>query len=186
VLEAPLPSPVPGLGFTLEIPLTSGEDGQPAPPLALCIAPDSPSLTGGWALDATEHDDQSAQERRASACEALERLYSQRNPASRPTDTIETRDDDQPKPRVKRRSAIACLVEADLDSLQLPKRRRPRAWVLAGLVAEYASRLRENSDLGRFELFIIADKGRRCGLWVWLGADTEIDRLFFGDELGQI
>jgi hypothetical protein len=180
VLEAPLPSPVPSLGFTLEIPLTSGEDGQVAPPLALCVAPDSPSLTGGWALDAAEHDHQQAQGPPADVCEAaLERFYSQRDPASRPTAAIETSHADQSKPRVRPRSATACLVEIDLDSLRLPRRRKPRAWMFAVLAAEYAARLRENPDLLRFELFIIADKGRRCGLWIWLDADIDIDRLAF-------
>jgi hypothetical protein len=144
VLEVPLPSPVPELGFSLEVPLGSGEDGQAAPPLALCIAPDSPSLTGGWALDAADHDDQQEQEPPAEAREA----------------------------------ATACIVEIDLDSPQLPRGRRPRAGVLAFLAAEYASRLRGNSGLARFELLVIADKGRRCGVWIWLEADSDIDLLF--------
>ena len=180
VLEAPLPSPVPGLDFALEIPLTSGEEGEAGPPLALCVAPDSPSLTGGWALEAAKHDDQQAQGPPGDVREAaLERFYSQQDPASRPTATIETSHAGQPEPRVRRRSATACVVEIDLDSLQLPRRRKPRAWMLAVLAAEYASRLRENHDLGRFQLFIIADKGRRCGLWIWLDANIEIDHLFF-------
>jgi hypothetical protein len=116
VLEAPLPSPCPSLGFTLEIPLTSGEDSQAAPPLALCVAPASPSLTGGWALDAAEHDDMQAQEPPADVYEAaLERFYSQRDSASRPTATIEISHVDQSQPLVRRRAATACLVEIDLD-----------------------------------------------------------------------
>jgi len=57
VLEAPLPSLVPGFDFTLEVPLSGGEDGHASPPLALCIAPGTPSLIGGWALDAPEQDE---------------------------------------------------------------------------------------------------------------------------------
>jgi hypothetical protein len=175
VLEAPLPSPVPGLDFTLEIPLTSGEDGQTAPRLAFCTSPDSPSPTGGWAMDAAEGDDPQAQQPPADAPgAALERLYAQREPVARP---IETGQAGQPGPRVRRRSATACLVEIDLDSLRLPRDRKLRAWVLAFLAAEHASRLRDNPGLGRFEVFIIADKGRRCGLWIWLDAGLEIDHL---------
>jgi len=177
VLEAPLPSPVPSLGFTLEIPLTSGQDGQAAPPLALCVAPNSPSLTGGWALDAAEHDDQQAQEPPDDVCEAaVERFYSRRHPASRPTAIIEIGHTGQPEPGVRRPSATVCLVEIDLDTLPLPRRRKPRASALAVLADEYAPRLRENHDLGRFELFIIADKGRRCGMWIWRDADIKIAR----------
>jgi hypothetical protein len=156
VLEVPLPSPVPELGFSLQVPLTSGADGQAAPPLALCVAPDSPSLTGGWALDAADHDDQQA--------------------APEPT-TFETSHADQPEPRVRRRPATACLVETDLDSPQLPRHRKPRAGVLGILAAEYASRLRGNSGLARFELLIIADKGRQCGAWIWLEEDDDSDLL---------
>lgn len=157
VLEVPLPSPVPELGFSLEVPLGSGEDGQAAPPLALCIAPDSPSLTGGWALDAAEHDDQQA---------ALE-----------PTTAFETSHAEQPEPRVRRRSATACLVEIDLDSPQLPRDRKPRAGALAILASEYASQLRVKPDLARFELLIIADKERRCGVWIWREEDDDSDLL---------
>jgi hypothetical protein len=48
VLELPLPSPVPGIGVTVKIPLADGPAGVPA---AVCISPDTPSLTGGWALE---------------------------------------------------------------------------------------------------------------------------------------
>ena len=57
VLEAPLPSLVPGFDFTLEVPLSGREGGHASPPLALCIAPGTPSLIGGWALDAPEQDE---------------------------------------------------------------------------------------------------------------------------------
>jgi hypothetical protein len=157
VLEVPLPSPVPELGFSLEVPLTSGADGQAAPPLALCVAPDSPSLTGGWALDAAGHDDQQA--------------------APEPTTTFDTSHADESEPRVRRRPATACLVEIDLDFPQLPTHGRSRAGVLAILAAEYASRLRGNSGLARFELLIIADKGRHCGAWIWLEEDDDSDLL---------
>jgi hypothetical protein len=157
VLEVPLPSPVPELGFSLEVPLGSGEDGQAAPPLALCTAPDSPSLTGGWALDAAGHDDQQA--------------------APEPTTAFETSHAEQPEPRVRRRSATACLVEIDLDSPQLPRHRKPRAGALAILASEYASQLRVNPDLARFELLIIADKERRCGVWIWREEDDDSDLL---------
>lgn len=156
VLEVPLPSPVPELGFSLEVPLGSGEDGQAAPPLALCIAPDSPSLTGGWALDAAEHDDRQA--------------------VPQPT-TFETSHAEQPEPRARCRSATACLVEIDLDSPQLPRHRKPRAGALAFLASEYASQFRVNPDLARFELLIIADKERRCGVWIWRDEDDDSDLL---------
>jgi hypothetical protein len=156
VVEVPLPSPVPELGFSLEVPLGSGEDGQSAPPLALCMAPDSPSLTGGWALDVAEHDDQQA------APEAA---------------TFETSHAEQLEPRVRRRSATACLVEINLDSPQLPGHRKPRAGALAILASKYASQLRMNPDLARFELLIIADKERRCGVWIWRAEDDDSDLL---------
>lgn len=158
VLEMPLPSPVPSLGFTLEIPLTSGEDGEVAPPLALFVAPDSPSLTGGWALDAGEHDDHQAQEPRADISETPRNAFLR----------------EQSKPRVGRQPAVTCLVDIDLDSLRLPRGRKPRARVLATLAGEYAPQLRKNPDLFTwFDLFIIADKGRRCGMWIWLDAEPE-------------
>jgi len=183
VLEVPLP-PVSGLGFTLEIPVPSDQDGQAALPMALCIAPGSPSLTGGWALDAAEHDDQQAQPPSADAREkALERIYAQQEPP-RPGNTTETSPADEPKPPIRHRSATACLVEIDLGPLQLPRHRKHRASVLAALATKYASQLRGNPHLGRFEVFIIADKGRRCGLWMWLDAGPEIDRLVLPPELG--
>ena len=168
VLEMPLPLPVSGLDLSLEIRLANGEDGQTAPPLAICVGPDSPSLTGGWALDADEDGDPQTQppadDTETEA--ALERLYTQREPVVR---TIEPA---QPEPRVTR-SATACLVEIDLDSLPLPGQREIRAWSLALLAAEYAPELRKIPELGRFEVFIIAGKGRRCGLWVWRDTDSE-------------
>jgi hypothetical protein len=170
VLEVPLPSPVPSLGFTLEIPLASGEDGEAAPPLALCVAPDSPSLTGGWALDAGEHDDQQVQEPPAEVSETPpERFHPQQHPLPLPMAVLRV-SDAEPKPRARPRSASTCLVEIDLDSLRLPRGRRHRAQMLAILAYQYAPQLRENSDLRRFDLFIIADKGRRSGVWIWLDA----------------
>jgi hypothetical protein len=174
VLEAPLPSPVPGLDLSVEIPLTNSEDDQTAP-LAFCIGPDSPSLTGGWALDADDDDDSQARQPPADEMEAgIERLYEQQEPVARP---IETGHVAQPGPRVRRRPATACLVEIDLDSLRLPRHRKVRAWALASLAAEYAPQLRDNPGLERFEAIITADKGRRCGLWIWRDTGLEIDRL---------
>jgi hypothetical protein len=168
VLEVPLPSPVPSLGFTLEIPLASDEDGEAAPPLALCVAPDSPSLTGGWALDAGEHDDQQVQEPPAEVSETPpERFHPQQDPLPMAVLGV---SDAEPKPRARPQSASTCRVEIDLDSLRLPRGRRPRAQMLAILAYQYAPQLRENPDLRRFDLFIIADKGRRSGVWIWLDA----------------
>jgi hypothetical protein len=100
-----------------------------------------------------------------------------RQPVSRP-EKAETIPDDKPElrvrrrplaePKVKHRPAKVCLVEIDLSSLRLPKRRKLRAWILATLAAEYGPQLRSNPYLQRFEVIIIADTGRHCGLWVWL------------------
>jgi hypothetical protein len=170
VLEVPLPSPVPSLGFTLEIPLDSGEDGEAAPPLALCVAPDSPSLTGGWALDAGEHDDQQVEEPPAEVSGTPpERFHPQQDTLPLPM-AVPRVSDAEPKPRARPRPASTCLVEVDLDSLRLPRGRRPRARMLAILAYQYAPQVRENPDLRRFDLFIIADKGRRSGVWIWLNA----------------
>jgi hypothetical protein len=186
VMKVPLPFPVPDLGFSMEIPLTSGKDGQTAPQLALCVGPDSPSLTGGWALDAGEDDDQRAQQPPAEATEtkgALERLYAQRKPVARPIDTGHAAD---PEASIGRRPATVCLVEIDLDSLPLPKPRRVRAWAFAVLAAEYAAQLRNIPELRGFEAFIIADKERRCGLWVWRDTVLEIGRLDLRAESGHM
>jgi hypothetical protein len=172
VLDVPLPSPVPSIGFTLEIPLASGEDSEAAPPLALCVAPDSPSLTGGWALDAGEHDDQQTQEPPAGVCETPpERRHLQQDPFPLPMAVLRTSGAERPKPRARPQSANTCIVEVDLGSLPLPKDRKPRAQILAILAYEYAPQLRKNSELLWFDLFVIADKGRRCGVWIWLNAE---------------
>jgi hypothetical protein len=173
VLEAPLPSPVPGVALSVEIPLTNSEDDQTAP-LAFGIGPDSPSLTGGWALDADDDDSQARQPPADEMEAALERLYEQQEPVARP---IETGHIAQPGPRVRRRPATACLVEIDLDSLRLPRRRKVRAWALAFLAAEYAPQLWDSPGLERFDAIITTDKRRRCGLWIWRDTGLEIDRL---------
>lgn len=169
VLEVPLPSPLPGLGFTLEVPLGSGEDGEAAPPLALCVAPDSTSLTGGWVLDAGEHDDGQAQNPLPEVSKTLpERLHPQQDPLHPPMAVLKGGDAEQSKPRARLRSATTCLVEIDLDSLGLPRGRKRRARILANLAYAYAPQPRGNPGLRRFDLFIIADKGRSCGVWIWL------------------
>jgi hypothetical protein len=175
VLEVPLPPSVPGLDLSVEIPLANGTDDQTITPLAFCIGPDSPSLTGGWALDANEDNDPQAQQPPADEMEAaLERLYAQQEPVARP---LETDRAAQPGPRVRSRSGIACLAEIDLDSLRLPRHRKVRAWGLAVLAAEYAPQLRDDPALERFEVFVITDRGRCCGLWIWRSASIETGRL---------
>jgi hypothetical protein len=178
VLEAPLPSPVPGLDFCLEIPLGSDEV-HPAPPLALCIAPDAPSLTGGWALDSPEQDARPdggrKSEHRAERLpddaeeEVLERELDRQKAAPRRTTDIGA-------PRellTAGRPVATCIVETDLGSLPLLKRRKLRAWQLYVLATGYAPQLRENLRSARFEVLVITDRQRRCGLWIWLGQDLD-------------
>ena len=64
----------------------------------------------------------------------------------------------------------------DLSSLRLPRSRERRAWVLAALGEEYALEFRANPNLGRFEVFVIADKREGCGLWTWLDTGLDLDR----------
>lgn len=174
VLEAPIPSPVPGLGFTLEIPLGSGKDGQPPPPLALCIGPDAPSLTGGWALDSAEHDEQpescgeAAEQPPDDAWEEQLELELERHQAASRRETAWSGDAGQRNSDAQRRLATGLIVETDLRPLWLPRRRKLRAWALYVLAAQYAQHHRDNSDLRRFSVLVIADRGRRCGLWIWL------------------
>jgi hypothetical protein len=178
MLEAPLPSPVQGLDFTLEIPLASGEEAHAAPPLALCIAPDTPSLTGGWALDSTEQDERPEGGRKAERLpdnaeeEELERELDQRKAASPRRGTTDMAGQRRLQAN---RSAIGCVVEIDLGSLPLLRRRKLRAWELYVLATEYAPQLRESLGFGRFEVLVIADQQRRCGLWIWLGSDLGDD-----------
>jgi hypothetical protein len=164
VADVPLPSPFSGLDLSVKIQLSSGVDGQTTPPLAVCVGPDSPSLTGGWALEAGEDGNPQARPPADDTEADLERLYAQQEPVVRPIDTGYPA---QPRPSVGRRPATACLMEIDLDSLPLPQHREIRAWALAVLAAEYAPELRNIPELRRFEAFIIADNGRRCGLWIW-------------------
>jgi hypothetical protein len=149
VLEVPLPCPVPGLSFSVEIPLDGGEA---APPVAVCVSPDGPSLTGGWALDSPEQDNE--QEHGSEA-----------EPAPDPSAISR----DARPPRSRSGPPVGCIVQIDLESLGLLKRRRLRAWELCVLATEYAALFRENPVLQRFEVVVITDPGRRCGLWVWIG-----------------
>ncbi len=175
VLEAPLPSAVAGFDFTLEIPLAIGE--RTDPPLALCIAPDTPSLTGGWALDAPEQDKRPGSGSEsgrgpehlpdAAEEEELERELERRRAASR-----STTDKRQPELRAVNRSVVGCIVETDFGSLPLLMRRKLRACELSILAREYAPQLRQFFDLGYCEVLIIADQQRHCGLWIWLGPDS--------------
>jgi hypothetical protein len=176
ILEAPLPSPVPGVGFSVEIPLSSGEA---APPVAVCISPDSPSLIGGWALDSPKrnkgqedgraggHAPEQPQDDGAEA--VLERALEQHAASQRPLkpDEISRR---VRQPRSGDRSPIRCVVEIDLESLGLLKHRKLRAWELYLLATEYAALFRKNPNLRRFEVLVITDRQRRCGLWIWLGS----------------
>lgn len=178
VLEIPLPSPVPALDFTLEIPLASGKDGQTAPPLALCIGPDASSLTGGWALDSPGHDEQpesrgepgqAAEQPPDDAWEEeLERDLERRQAASRREKTARAGDAGERKSGAGFRIATGLIVEADLRSLPLLRRRKLRACELYVLAAQYAQHFRDNPDLARFTVLVIADRGRRSGLWIWL------------------
>jgi hypothetical protein len=169
VLEVPLPSPISGLDLTIEIPLAANETDAP---IALCVAPDSQSLIGGWGMDADDADGQQAQSPPADDRDvSLRHLRPERQPVSHPDTSTETARVDEPEARVTRRPATVCLVEIDLGALDLPKRRWLRARGLAILAAEYGPQLRSNPYLQRFEVLIIADIGRRWGLWIWLVQD---------------
>jgi hypothetical protein len=176
VLEVPLPCPVPGVGFSVAIPLSSGEA---APPVAVCISPDSPSLIGGWALDSPEqnkapedgHPGGHAPERLqdAAAESVWEHALEQRAalyPSLKPGKISRSAR----PPRSGDGSPIGCIVEIDLESLGLLKRRKFRAWELYVLATEYAALLRKSPDLRRFEVLVITDRERRCGLGIWLGS----------------
>lgn len=180
VLQVPLPSPVAGLGFTLEVPLASGREGNADRPLALCIAPDTPSLTGGWALDAPEEDERpdTGGESQPEAEwlpddaeeEELERKLERRRAVSPRWDTADREQQELPAVNP---SAACYVVETDLGAVPLLKRKKLRAWELYVLAREYAPQLRESLDPGRIEVLIIADRQRRCGLWIWLRSDSE-------------
>ncbi len=77
--------------------------------------------------------------------------------------------------RAANRSATGCVAETDLGSLPLLRRRKRRARELYLLASEYAPQLRENLDLVPFEVLVIADRQRRCGLWIRLGSDPGDD-----------
>jgi hypothetical protein len=175
----PFRSHPPGLDFTLEIPLAANEGDRQGPLLAMCIAPETPSLTGGWALDswdgdrrqdATGHlgpgawpaDERSERER--------ERLLDGMPAAARrrPPDPAEG---NKPESRIPGRTATCCLVEVDLDKLRLMPRGKLRAWQLYVLATEYASRFRDNPDLRDFQLLVILDRARRYGMWIWTSSD---------------
>jgi hypothetical protein len=179
VLEVPLPSPVQGFGVALEIPLPSGEEAHAGPPLALCIAPDAPSLTGGWALDSPGQDERPDGGRKSehggkrlpdAEEEELEHELDQRKAAPR-RGTADIGG--QREIPAADRSATSCIVETDLGSLPLLRRRKLRAWQLCVLATEYAPRFRENLCSAHFEVLVIADRQRRCGLWIWLSPDRD-------------
>jgi hypothetical protein len=183
VLMAPLPSPVPGLAFTLEISLGDGDRGQTASPMALCVSPNAPSLTVGFALDAPEPDGQPAGDHQSGRApgerpdddgeEELERALLEREAAWRRVQAVEASDAAPPKPRDRGRRVVGCIAEADLESLPFLRGRRLRAWELYVLAGEYASWLRESSDLGGIEVLVIADRSRRFGVWIWLSPDLQ-------------
>ena len=184
VLMAPLPFPVPGLAFTLEIPLGDGDGdrGQTASPMALCVSPNGPSITAGWALDARERDEQPAGdhqpgrapgERPDDGEEELERALLEREAACRRVPAVEASDAAPPKPDDHGRRVVVCIAEADLESLPFLRGRRLRAWELYVLAGEYGSWLRESSDLGDIEVLVIADRSRRFGVWIWLSPDLQ-------------
>lgn len=77
-------------------------------------------------------------------------------------------DAGQRKTDARQRLATGLIVETDLRPLSLPRRRKLRAWALYVLATQYAQHHRDNSDLRRFSVLVIADRGRRCGLWIWL------------------
>lgn len=183
VLIAPLPSPVPGLAFTLEIPLGGGDHGQTASPMALCVSPDAPSLTGGWALDPPEPEKRPASDHKSVRApggrpdddgeEELERALLQREAPGRRVMAVEAGDATLPKPRARSERVVGCIVETDLESLPFLRRRKLRAWQLYVLAAEYASWLRERPDLRSVEVLVIADRSRRFGVWIWLSPDLQ-------------
>jgi hypothetical protein len=178
VLEVPLPSPVQGFGVALEMPLGSDETHS-VPPLALCFAPDDPSLTGGWALDSPEQDEHPdggrKSERRAKQLpdpeeEELEHDLDQHKAAPRRRTTV---IGSQRKLPAAGRSATSCIVETDLGSLPLLRHRKLRASQLYVLAAEYAPQLRENLRSARLDVLVIADRQQHCGLWMRLRPDLD-------------
>jgi hypothetical protein len=173
ILEVPLPFPIPGIDFSLNIPLAGSE----AAPLAVCIAPGTPSLTGGWALDSPEQgqrpDSRAEGEYAAQQPiddaeeERLERQLELHKASCEREDTFNTGNARQPELRIEHPPVTGCIIEVDLGSLPLLKRRKLRAWELYVLATEYAPQLWKNPDLRRFKVLVIADPTRRFGLWTW-------------------
>jgi hypothetical protein len=175
VLEAPLPSPVTGIDFTLEIPLVRGEEANADPPLAVCIEPDMPSLTGGWALDTPEHakrpdGGESGDRAEWPPDDAEEELERELEGALewRRRDFRWRAAGDTSELRAANRFVTARVVEIDLGSLPLLRRRKLRAWQLYVLAREYSRELQENMHCGSFDILVIADSQRHCGLWIWI------------------
>jgi hypothetical protein len=67
-------------------------------------------------------------------------------------------------------TAVSCIAEVDLDSLDLPESKESRAWQLHALATEYAAQTPRTIGLERFVVLVITSRSRRSGLWIWLGA----------------
>ena len=201
VLDVPLPSPIPGFDFTLELPLAGDEARGGTPRLGLCVAPSSPSLTGGWAFDSPEHDEPAdSKDGRAPEAEwplshvaeqELDRDQDQDEPIPPPTDTsLASPDALRSGFTAGRRSAAAYIVEADLGSLPLLSERALRARQLQALADAFAPQARTNPGLRRFEVLVITDQSQRCGLWVWLNDGSVFTReereYLAGQHLGRM
>jgi hypothetical protein len=174
VLDVPLPCPVPGISFTVEIPLGSGEA---TPPVALCMSPDAPSLTGGWALEAAaeetrpEDDHKGGPDQpRDDATEAAWERALQRSAANYAgVMSGESRTYSRPLCSGYG-SPVGCLIEIDMESWGLLKGRKLRAFELYVLADTYAALFRGNLGVASFEVLVITNTGRRSGLWIWLGS----------------
>ena len=153
---------------------------------ARSIAPDDPSLTGGWALDSPDQDErpdggrksEHRDERLPGAVEEeLEREFDRRKAVPRKT----TADiGGQRKLPAAGRSVTSCIVETDLGSLPLLNRPKLRASQLYVLATEHAPQFRDDLRSERFDALVIADRRRRCGLWIWLDPDLDQQSFFDG------
>jgi hypothetical protein len=172
-LEVPLPFSVSGLDFSVKIPLADGEE---APPEALCVAPDSPSLTGGYTVESADQDKGPAtgdagghaleQPQDDAAEEETDRVLQER--ACRVLTPAMTGGWAR-MPAFRVGAQVGCIVETDLGALAFLRRGNLRAWELFVLATEYAPLFRKNPDLQRFDVLVITDPEHRCGLWIRLG-----------------
>jgi hypothetical protein len=172
-LSIPVPCDATGLSLNVNVPLSEPSDG-----LAIVMAPESPSLTGGFAVEKAERSDDHRATPQATA-ERIEDNDAEPGIGRRTEDGVPRtelagiseiqRDGVQVRPTRsgRRRRFGLCVVELDLDSLPLEGLPSVRAHTMREMAVAYLPEL-ERFCLDEIDVLVYVDRKHGLGVWLWV------------------